>query len=855
MFWENFERYKERPALYIRNRYVTYKELNRFCELFSDRLPDEKKLVLIDADNSLESIAALYGALKTGHGVLLCEQGNSVLKQNLCERFKPELVYEKNGSSWELHQKKQYHSPALHEDLALLLTTSGSTGDPKCVRLSKTNILTNTDAISSYLSISETDRSLLLLPIFYCFGLSVLNTHLSKGACVHIQGPSADDAAFVRYLAEKQITNFSGVPHTFELLERKGFLKTHLPELKYIAQAGGKLRKNLVIAYDAWARSNEAEFYVMYGQAEAAPRIAYVPPSMLADNPDCIGVPVRGGQLSIIDTEGREITEAGREGELVYRGPNVMMGYAENASDLCKGKEIHVLRTGDLGILTETHLFKVTGRKKRICKIYGKRYNLDQIEQVLRTIDSSAVCLSNDTTLFIASENKELEKLVSLASSKFTISRLNISTLHYEKIPVFASGKTDYKTIAKDFQNNTCEKEMDSMDSATESLLKIYRDVFPEDIVKKNDSFLSLGGDSLSYVVVSVNIERIVGSLPDKWEKMTIDELAKVTAPKKRSLLNTIEMGVFLRSISITAIVLQHLIHSPNGGALILMLVSGYNFSRFHLDNFLRGNFKPTFLNLIKNILLPYWAVLLLYNFISSEGIHFNINLKIITDCFLIGNYFHYSFLPFPAWFIQVLFQVIVIISLPLLIPRWRKYAEKNTLQYLSVIIACAIIYRIIDSMWLMEMFPIKWVDQRTAWEAWIFLFGLISYRLASSRKRKVATISLVLLSIFFCYGHWSRIAALSIGGLLLIWRKNILLPYILVKPVQLFSSASLYIYIVHLIGIVPYLKMFGGLVQAIAGITQGLIFWFVYNWLKKKMIKGNFFNLSRDTGNTAKNL
>jgi acyl-CoA synthetase (AMP-forming)/AMP-acid ligase II len=839
MFWENFEKYKERPALFVTDNYVTYKELNQLCELFANQLPKEKKLVLLDADNSLESIVALYGALKKGHGVLLCERGNAVLKQKLCERFKPELIFEKRGSSWELSQRKHNYSPALHKDLAFLLTTSGSTGDPKCVRLSKTNILSNTDAISSYLSISETDRSLLLLPIFYCFGLSVLNTHLSKGACVYIQGPSVDDTTFFRYLTEKKITNFSGVPHTFELLARKGFLKKHLSSVRYIAQAGGKLRKDLVIAYDSWARTNEANFFVMYGQAEASPRIAYVPPSMLADNPDCIGCPIPGGQLCLMDTEEQEITQAGIEGELIYRGPNVMMGYAENALDLSKGKEIDVLRTGDIGVLTETNLFKVTARKKRICKIYGKRYNLDKIEQVLRTIDSSAVCLSNDTILFIASENKVSEKLVSLASSKFNFPHSNISTLYYNKIPVLASGKTDYSTIVKDSQEKICEKERVDKGSATEALLEAYQSDFIENKVTKNDSFVSLGGDSLTYVAISVNIERIIGSLPEKWEKKTIGELATVASTKSNSLFSTIEMGVFLRAISIVAIVFQHLIHTPVGGATILLFVSGYNFSRFHLDNFLEGNFKPTLFNLIKNILLPYWAILLFYNFLSRQGVNFQINFNFFTDCFLIGNYFHYSFYPFPTWFIQVLSQVIAFLSLILLIPAIRKYAKRNTQLFIMTLVMAAIIYRLVDSIWLMEMFPTKGADQRTAWGAWIFLFGLLVNRFPSSSGKKITTIALILLTVFFWYGDLSRVAVLSSGGCLLIWRKNISIPNAVVKPIQLLSSASLYIYISHLKGIVPYLIMFGGIVQAVVGIVQGLVFWVLYGWFKKNVLKG----------------
>jgi acyl-CoA synthetase (AMP-forming)/AMP-acid ligase II/acyl carrier protein len=839
MFWETFRKWGNRVALINDNQSVTYAQLERLCDLFAQHLPAQKGLVLIETDNSVDCIAALYGSLRKGHAILLCECGNIVLKNNLCNSYQPQIVYEKNMSGWSIRESETIQHPLLHVDLALLLTTSGSTGDPKCVRLAKSNIQSNTDSISSYLSITESDRCLLLLPICFSFGLSILNTHLSRGATLYIQGPGVDAPHFQNHLKDNKITTFSGVPHTFEMLERAAFRKNAFPNLRYTAQAGGRLRKELVLKHEQWARTNKSLFFVMYGQTEASPRIAYMQPDLLAANPDCVGVPIPGGELSIEDQYGNPVTEADVEGELVYRGPNVMMGYAKSVHDLSRGWETEKLKTGDLGMLTKSNLFKVTGRKKRICKIYGKRYNLDNIERALQEIALSAVCCSDDTSLFIASEDKEIEKLSSFAFTQFGIAQTNIITRRYKSIPLLASGKTDYAKITTESARLFNGEKNRTTGSVKEQLIQIFKNAFPDyDISLEKDSFNSLGGDSLNYVAVSVELEKCLGRLPQDWDKMTIEALNKQKTRRKNLSLQSVETGILLRSIAILAVVLKHYGFIPfGGGSLVLMLVAGFNFSRFHLNSLTYGLIKPVFIHFTRNILLPYWGVLLIYNLISF--VCYETFPVTVEKFLLIGNYYYQAdWHPFPTWFIQVLFQALIFVALPLTVPALRNFAKINVNQYLFILFTLAVIFRVFDSVYLMELFPIRNADQRTAWELWIFIFGMIIYRVNSGRGRNLASIALIVFSFVFWFGSWYRIIVLSVLGLLLINRPQVNIPKRLIFPVKILASASLYIYMLHLTGIAVHLKQYGTATQLVVGVMQGLIFWLLYNKGKKYAFK-----------------
>src|SRR6476619_4365758 len=255
----------------------------------------------------------------------------------ILQTYEPDVVIDANG----IQHRDQRGRHRLHPDLALLLSTSGSTGSPKLVRLSHRNLATNTAAIAEYLDIRETDRAATTLPMSYCYGLSVIHSHLLRGAGLILTDRSVVDDEFWDSFRCHRGTTFPGVPHTFDLLDRIGFDGSSVPDLRYVTQAGGRLAPDQVRRFAALGSRHGWDLFVMYGATEATARMAYLPTELAFDNPHCIGVPIPGGEFRI------EPTGDGRDGvgELVYRGPNVMMGYASTPHDLALGHRVDELHT------------------------------------------------------------------------------------------------------------------------------------------------------------------------------------------------------------------------------------------------------------------------------------------------------------------------------------------------------------------------------------------------------------------------------------------------------------------------------------------------------------------------------
>jgi acyl-CoA synthetase (AMP-forming)/AMP-acid ligase II len=340
----------------------------------------------------------------------------------------------------------------LHKDLNLLLTTSGSTGSPKLVRLSGSNLISNAWAIAEYLAIGSGQRCVQTLPFHYSYGLSLINSHLFSGAAVVLTGHSFMRPEFWRVVADEKCTSFAGVPYMYETLYRLRFDPAVHSSLKTYTQAGGALKPDLIRHYGEKIHKGRSRFFIMYGQTEATARISYVPPDMLMNKIGSIGVAVPGGELAL---EG----EAGIS-ELVYRGPNVMMGYSEGYRCLAKGDELDgVLRTGDLATVDDDGFFSITGRIKRIAKLFGQRVNLQDVElEVEKLAGTSVAVVAPDGELFIAVvNNHEHSAKVDLNELKKSIAHFLqipprcVRVIYCDRLPLTASGKCDYQKVLSFF--------------------------------------------------------------------------------------------------------------------------------------------------------------------------------------------------------------------------------------------------------------------------------------------------------------------------------------------------------------------------------------------------------------------
>jgi long-chain acyl-CoA synthetase len=446
----NIQHHVQRDAIITNKSKLTYTELQELADNY-DFQSSNKELIVLLGDHEVEIVAAYVSALQARHAVMLLSPTmNSDLLAQIVENYQPRWIVAFNEDrkvnfhgycqNDKVLEREEQTKMEIYGELAVLLSTSGTTGSHKFVRLSYHNLQANAEAIAQYLELCQDERAILNLPLSYSYGLSILNSHLQVGAAVLLTGESVITKSFWNFVQEQQATSLPGVPFTYQLLQRVGFMGMNLPYLSTLTQAGGRLDQRLVQLFGEYARDNDKRFYVMYGQTEAAPRISYVPSEKLLEKPSAIGIAVPGGKLEL-DPDSNE---------LIYYGDNVMLGYAESLDDLAKGDVCNgVLHTGDVAVVDEDGFFTITGRMKRFIKLFGLRINLDEVERKLEALLQQPIaCVGNDDRLIIATESESLvteikrhiHELYKLHATAYRVKVL-------EQIPRMANGKTNYGAL------------------------------------------------------------------------------------------------------------------------------------------------------------------------------------------------------------------------------------------------------------------------------------------------------------------------------------------------------------------------------------------------------------------------
>jgi long-chain acyl-CoA synthetase len=376
-----------------------------------------RRLVLCFCDNRSESLLGYLAFLACGAVPLAVGIGITEPQlKNLLKAYSPDFVWIPVSRQLEVPASRAlYHldeycllavdsncSYELHDSLALLLSTSGSTGSPKFVRLSSENISSNAISISEYLEINSDEKPITTLPPSYTYGLSIIHSHILKGAPIALTNKTFFDRGFWDFLKATGATSFGGVPYHYEMLRKLKFSRMDLPSLRTLTQAGGKLAPAATKEMAEECVRRGIRFFTMYGQAEATARMSYLPHSRAVDKAGSIGRAISGGEFWLEDDSCQKVAGPEATGELVYRGKNVCMGYAESYRDLCRGDDFGgVLRTGDLARRDGEGDYHIIGRKKRFLKIFGHRINLLDVEQMLSSLDYDVACGGRDDLLLV----------------------------------------------------------------------------------------------------------------------------------------------------------------------------------------------------------------------------------------------------------------------------------------------------------------------------------------------------------------------------------------------------------------------------------------------------------------------
>jgi acyl-coenzyme A synthetase/AMP-(fatty) acid ligase len=444
---------------------MTYNQLVAIAKEFADAVP-QKGLLFCLCENRIGSLVGYVACMEHHIPIVLLDGSKDIsVLQNLMTIYQPEYIWISSDKIESIGgetiykyatfslQKMQYENeidkPEINPELALCLTTSGSTGSPKFVRLTAKNVLANAESIAEYLEIDEQERPITTLPSYYSYGVSVINSHLIKGATLLLTEGTVAQREFWNFLKEQKATSISGVPYTYEMLKMLRFFRMDLPYLKTMTQAGGKLNKDIAKEYIEFAKEKGKKFFVMYGQTEATARMSYLPFEHALEKYASIGIAIPRGKFSLIDVNGNPIEESDVDGELVYIGPNVSLGYAECRADLAKGDENHgELHTGDVARRDSDGFYYITGRMKRFVKVWGNRCNLDATEQMVKSITTSCACVGVDDkiTIFVTEQGLE-ESIIKLLAEKTGFNPKAFEVRVIEAIPVKSSGKIDYPAM------------------------------------------------------------------------------------------------------------------------------------------------------------------------------------------------------------------------------------------------------------------------------------------------------------------------------------------------------------------------------------------------------------------------
>ncbi|WP_121253317.1 AMP-binding protein [Nocardioides ferulae] len=796
-----------RQALLAAEGTLTYAELADRVEARAAALGPQRRLLLLEAANDVETVVTYLAALAGGHPVLpvAAEQPDNAAA--LVAAWDPDVV----ARGAQLDEARPGTRHDLHDDLALLLSTSGSTGSPKLVRLGAEGLQANAEAIAGYLGIRDTDVAATTLPLHYCYGLSVLNSHLARGAAVWLTDASVVDPCFWDGVERHRVTTFPGVPHTFDLLDRVGFAEREIPSLRYLTQAGGRMPPETVRRYAELGQRRGFDLVVMYGQTEATARMAWLPPDQALQRAGSVGIAIPGGRFEL-----EPVPEAPPGvGELVYSGPNVMLGYAHTGADLARGPTVDRLHTGDLARIDAYGYVEVVGRRSRVAKLFGLRLELDQVEALCEQAGRAACCIATDDALVVVTQRDPghalpAAELAALVRRRTGLPAAAVHSLEVDDVPRLPSGKPDRpaltalagRCLTQQAPGEETPPVPGEVTAAT--LRELFATLLGRPDASERDSFVSLGGDSLSYVEMSIRLEQALGRLPTGWHLLPVAELAEhaergrgavhpsTTGAADRAVpprrWRTVETNVLLRALAIVAIVGTHgNLFVLTGGAHLLLGVTGFNLARFHLTPAARRERARRLVHSAARIAVPacLWigavtvltgqypwrTVLLLNGVVGPPG---------------------WSEPAWHYWFIEALVATLLLVAVLLLVPAFDR-AERRWPFGLPVALALAGLLTRYEVVALRD----GDVIHRASVVFWLFALGWAAARAGDPRRRLLVS-ALVVATVPGFFDDPQREAFVAVGLLLLLWLPHLRVPAPVAALSGTLAGASLWTYLTH---------------------------------------------------------
>lgn len=778
-FWDDLERFGAAPALIVAAAVpVCYREMAARADAAAARMRAaipagvSRPLVQIETGPAPEPVAAYLACLRAGWPVILTGAGDAGIRN----RFRPNYVYRRGAGGWQ-GEADDPESAELHPDLAVLLATSGSAGTPKLVRLSRANIAANAAAIVQSLEIRPADRILLGPPWHYSYGMSLIHTHLACGAALILSGLAVSDAGFWDQVP--QVSTLALVPHQFGILEPRGFGRDSWPNLRSIVVGGGRLAPHVVKNFAAQGQRQGWTLSIFYGQTEASPRIAILQPGRQGADAGSIGQTLAGGRLWL------------EQGELVYEGPNVMLGYARTRTELAAPAGPRRLYTGDLAEPLANGSFHITGRKSRFIKPGGKRISLDEIEHFVHDSGISALAAGQgeDLALF-ALAGTDSAALHRLVADKYQLPEQKLQVQVLAEFPYLASGKPDYKSLAA---RSPALPGAANLDAVLKAALRRQK-------IDAARSFAELGGDSLAWLEVQMALGTRLGQVPQAWETLPVRDLLALK-PGKQPRFQPTSPDLILRVLALLAIIAVHTTDlALHGGTWLLLLLTGAALARFQSGNLLAGRVAALWRTMLVPLLVCYFAILAACQIFWKP---------VDAEWFVLLGNFDRDIHPIgiqPYWFVCLYAQVLVLTGLLFVIPGLRARVAAD--PFAAGLVAAAVFGLL---MLLAQPGEISIYTLRQP------LFGLQIIALGWSgfyarNARDKALVSGLVALIFAVFVRQSPLTygLIVAGSLFAVWGRTLLLPRPLARAILFTGKNAMFIYLAHVAGTVLTMTALG---------------------------------------------
>lgn len=774
------------PAIWADGRVITHAELADQVLAFSRELPSVstgRRLIHLPLTRDLTSVIAHLAVMAAGHVSLVTGPD----ARAIVERFAPDLRIS-GGRIESLTASPETPQHLIHSDLGLLLSTSGSTGSPKLVRLSHDNLTSNAAAIAQGLGLSSHDRGMASLPLHYCYGLSVLHSLLLRRGSVVLTDHSVADDEFWQLRDQHRGTLLAGVPHTFDLIDAR--LRTDLPGLRLVTQAGGGLAPERVRELAGLGLDHGWQFAVMYGQTEATARMAIQCGSEVLAHPDAVGQPIADSSFRLDHQVPGGTDDVG---ELVFSGPGVMLGYAEHPDELALGRMIGELRTGDLGRLDADGRVRIVGRRDSLAKILGLRIDLGRVNEALTDAGHDVVVTADAQHLLVTvvadpgegGTPRLLREVRNLAARTSGLRPGAVAVTPLAALPRLPNGKVN-RTACREAVLTTLDAAAVTGDDHLATAISVVAAALGRDEVDPDLSFADLGGDSYSLVQTAVALERSLGALPDNWHRIPLRQVAE-QAHEPGRYVRWADTPLMLRAAAAVAICASHLgLIAVPGGAHTLLALAGWSLSKFTLDTPVPGERRRRGLRSLATLAVPSMAVAL-FGLLTASGYGWE-NVLLVN--WLIGEVEWGARI--NLWFIEALLACSLAVLALLSIPLLGRLHVRHPWAWSMGLAMLALIPR-----WILVPDSTGATRGLPGSVLWLFAIGM-ALGVATTYRERLLTLVLTAVGMWDFFTEPSRGLTVlgAIAALALIPR--IPIPRPLLLPLGLIAAASLHIYLIQ---------------------------------------------------------